>query len=1101
MTEETQYSTPNTIMAIHSSEQSDSSGAGDGEDKRAGEDQSALEEKVELLKKEKFQILCLLETREKQREIAAEETRFFESQCRLAREKKRKMADENARLHSALEHEKKKHAEYKQKHSVLAKYTEEMKQEQDCTAQTFRGFRKEKSAEIARLERLSDETQADLEEKRKTEESLKKKLASQDNILEALVAENRTLRLGEAEKRAEYESQIRYKEALLQMHQKDILEAEEERKDREERRKKEDQLRLYAEKKEKDLEEERERGGKVVDALKKRIEELEEQLSLATVAANCAVGKKDKRTYPQILQENRKLENKAAVLDAECERLREWINNTKAETEYKAAEIAEERGEKAVLKRELEKHTESLAALHKNICETEKRERKLDTELDETAKENRRMAQEIKDLSQQVRALLGSSQEKHGDETETSRLITEHLVEFKTIDELQERNRELLRTIRLVSEERESDEKEMAGLRAQLAKAASSQSVDTPERKRIFEGYEKEGCKEECAVKNKAGCLELKELLQKEKELSEAKNTQAQSFIRHLQEQNETRTEDCVEARKERDSLKEDLKQKTKRIGEAEQKIEALLDDANEALQRERAVLETLAKRTEAISRLEEEKTGLAAELEETKKLAAQKSALLAELENENTEINTLVEKTRAKEKETERTFEKTLKEKAEAIAELQETNAGLAKQTEAFRRHLAAVDGKLKTLKEEREKMKQEKKETKNEMRSLQIHNEEYRARMHILTEQLDGHDLKKQMQKMADEASVLKHSLEKERGEREAFERETEGIEDELNEKEEKILELENKIKEKQSLLSTLEEKRTGTERELVEARREIEQANTRHAAALVEIDEIWTTRVEQLREKEKTHEEDTKKRSAQTEEAEKMQQDYEEMREQNETLKRENSLLSGKATDDGLHGEWVETIAAVRKEKDKALWELEETHAENERNKARIQKLEDTLAENNTLLSEQATKEHERMAEKEARRKKRKQKTKKEKTQPSKKKARIEQLEKELREKTENLGQTAEKIAALEKNAKDLAALYTKKVEILEAQNKDLQEKIEILRKIYAALEKKIKEKETLIQTLLHEHAPKQEEQKEQTKRIITIPTTARQTEEKK
>ncbi|KAH0504776.1 Nucleoprotein TPR [Microtus ochrogaster] len=166
-------------------------------------------------------------------------------------------------------------------------------------------------------------------------------------------------------------------------------------------------------------------------------------------------------TQDQLLLE--KLENK---------RINKYLDEIVKEVETKAPILKRQR-------EEYERAQKAVASLSAKLEQAMKEIQRLQEETDKANKhssvlerDNQRMEVQIKDLSQQIRVLLMELEEARGnhvirdeevssaDISSSSEVISQHLVSYRNIEELQQQNQRLLFALRELGETREREEQE-----------------------------------------------------------------------------------------------------------------------------------------------------------------------------------------------------------------------------------------------------------------------------------------------------------------------------------------------------------------------------------------------------------------------------------------------------------------------------------------------------------------------------------------------------------------------------------------------------------------------------------------------------------------
>ncbi|NXQ91335.1 TPR protein, partial [Nyctibius grandis] len=165
-------------------------------------------------------------------------------------------------------------------------------------------------------------------------------------------------------------------------------------------------------------------------------------------------------TQDQLLLE--KLENK---------RINKYLDEIVQEVEAKAPILKRQR-------EEFERSQKAVASLSAKLEQAMKEIQRLLEDTDKAnkhasvlARENQRLEIQVKDLSQQIRVLLMELEEARGnhvirdevssaDISSSSEVISQHLVSYRNIEELQQQNQRLLVALRELGEAREKEEQE-----------------------------------------------------------------------------------------------------------------------------------------------------------------------------------------------------------------------------------------------------------------------------------------------------------------------------------------------------------------------------------------------------------------------------------------------------------------------------------------------------------------------------------------------------------------------------------------------------------------------------------------------------------------
>ncbi|XP_018427815.1 PREDICTED: nucleoprotein TPR [Nanorana parkeri] len=158
----------------------------------------------------------------------------------------------------------------------------------------------------------------------------------------------------------------------------------------------------------------------------------------------------------------------------ENKRITKYLDDIVKEVEAKAPILKRQR-------EDYERMQRSVANLSAKLEQAMKEIQRMQNETDKSNKiasiaerENQRLELQVKDLSQQIRVLLMELEESRGNHvqreedvssaniTSSSEVITQHLVTYRNIEELQEQNQRLLVTLRELGEAKEKEEQELA---------------------------------------------------------------------------------------------------------------------------------------------------------------------------------------------------------------------------------------------------------------------------------------------------------------------------------------------------------------------------------------------------------------------------------------------------------------------------------------------------------------------------------------------------------------------------------------------------------------------------------------------------------------
>ena len=155
----------------------------------------------------------------------------------------------------------------------------------------------------------------------------------------------------------------------------------------------------------------------------------------------------------------------------ENERMKICLQEICADIEARVPQLQEERKENERLKREVMSISQQLIELSRSHDRAMDEAMSLRKQLSDSEGDRSSLQVEVRDLSRQVQSLLQASDDNersfHVPENPTGHenaesIIDSRLVTFRSIQELQIRNQELLRVVRQLSKEKETDELERA---------------------------------------------------------------------------------------------------------------------------------------------------------------------------------------------------------------------------------------------------------------------------------------------------------------------------------------------------------------------------------------------------------------------------------------------------------------------------------------------------------------------------------------------------------------------------------------------------------------------------------------------------------------
>lgn len=288
----------------------------------------------------------------------------------------------------------------------------------------------------------------------------------------------------------------------------------------------------------------------LVDEKESRLELLRNQLDqlaqpadsaamlLSPSAASASRAQRSGKSFSDVYAEYVQAKAELIKIKQENDRLKACLQEICADIEARVPQLEEERKENGRLKREVMSMSQQLIALSRSHDRAMDECASLKRQLDEAERDRKALKTEVADLSHQVQSLLQEVDEgAHGSYVpeqpgrDSDSVITGRLVSFRSIQELQVRNQELLRVVRQLSAEQESDELE----RARLADAATKAKLDAAhkELQELREARQRQAIMVESIVRQRDM---LKEMLQKGGERSDTKTVEAEPSMRESYE-------------------------------------------------------------------------------------------------------------------------------------------------------------------------------------------------------------------------------------------------------------------------------------------------------------------------------------------------------------------------------------------------------------------------------------------------------------------------------------------------------------------------------------------------------------------------------------
>uniref|UniRef100_A0A4W4FNZ6 Nucleoprotein TPR n=1 Tax=Electrophorus electricus TaxID=8005 RepID=A0A4W4FNZ6_ELEEL len=211
---------------------------------------------------------------------------------------------------------------------------------------------------------------------------------------------------------------------------------------------------------------------------------VEEQLTTMSPTAVAVVKMKPDMKITELYAVSVELQKQLQLERVENKRVNKCLDEVVREVEAKAPMLKRQR-------EELERAQKSVASLSARLEQAMQEVQRLQRETDEANKrwsvverEKQRVELQLADLAQQVRVLLIELEEARGnhvlredddvssaDVSSSSQVISQHLVTFRSVEELQQQNQRLLVTLRELGQQQEQGELEAQDSRQVLEKA------------------------------------------------------------------------------------------------------------------------------------------------------------------------------------------------------------------------------------------------------------------------------------------------------------------------------------------------------------------------------------------------------------------------------------------------------------------------------------------------------------------------------------------------------------------------------------------------------------------------------------------------------
>ena len=476
----------------------------------SGAEVSTLKQRIETLEASSRDALALVESKSTEKDRLADELSEQHTKLLALRKEVGQLEERNQSLENAASTQKFKEQSLQQEIDLLKRNNEWHSNELQTRGQEHAKFRKERNARISALQRELEESNATVEALQRTETTLRQRLEDVQAKADEAFARNATLLDDFAKKEQDFRTQIDSTKRLADLQAqnasthkarlKDVQEQVDQIKDDAADEIGKLQAEIETERSDKEQAEQR------IADLELEVERLEQQPRLSmpgTPARNGGLepstpgrfgspampgsASKIARNLSHTQLYGQYIETKEALTAEErrCSKLQEALDELIQEFETRAPELGEMRQEQDRLAAEVLEYSQHLEESDKHREAAVKEAQRWQGEATAAAREGGILRQQLRDLSTQIKILLVEAQSKEQglgemsaherfeveraargeledgtlDElSSTGRLISERLVIFRDVSDLQSRNEQLLRLTRELGDKMEGEE-------------------------------------------------------------------------------------------------------------------------------------------------------------------------------------------------------------------------------------------------------------------------------------------------------------------------------------------------------------------------------------------------------------------------------------------------------------------------------------------------------------------------------------------------------------------------------------------------------------------------------------------------------------------
>lgn len=471
---------------------------------------STLQQRIETLEASNRDALALVESKSTEKDRLADELSEQHTKLLALRKEVGQLEERNQSLANATSTQKFKEQSLQQELELQKRNNESRSNELKTKGEEFTKFRKEKNTLISTLQREIEESNATAEALQRTENTLRQRLEEVQAKADEAFARNATLLDDFAKKEQDFRTQIDSTKRLADLQAqnasthkarlKDVQEQVDQIKDDAAEEIGKLQAEIETERSDKESAEQR------IADLELEVERLEQQPRASvpgTPARNGGLepstpgrfgspavpgsASKIARNLSHTQLYGQYIETKEALTAEErrCSKLQEALDELIQEFETRAPELGEMRQEQDRLANEVLEYSQHLEESDKHREAAVKESQRWQGEATAAAREGGILRQQLRDLSTQIKMLLVEAQSKEQglgemsaserfeieraargelddgtlDElSSTGRLISERLVIFRDVSDLQSRNEQLLRLTRDLGDKMEGEE-------------------------------------------------------------------------------------------------------------------------------------------------------------------------------------------------------------------------------------------------------------------------------------------------------------------------------------------------------------------------------------------------------------------------------------------------------------------------------------------------------------------------------------------------------------------------------------------------------------------------------------------------------------------